>query len=331
VACLLLVVSHAAFKATLFLGAGSVLHGTGERDLDRLGGLAREMPWTAGAFGVACLGAAALPVTAGFVAEWTLLQSLIHAVRPQDRVVAVVIPLALGVIALTAGLALVTFVKVYGIAFLARPRSVGALAAHESPVTMRVAMLGGALAVLALGIVPGPVAVVVADAAGVGGVSAIGLGGLELTGVDALLDPVALLALAVVVALPALVLVVTLARRLPARTNALAWGCGAARTSPRTQYTATSYAEPLMRVFDDALQPARDVEVTHVAESQYLAERVRYRQRVEDVVEVRLYRPLVAAADAVADRARRIQNGSIHRYLAFSFGALLIVLVVVAR
>lgn len=331
VACLLLAVSHAAFKATLFLGAGAVLHGTGERNLDRLGGLIGPMPWTAAAFGVASLGAAALPVTAGFVAEWTLLQALIHAVRPEDRVVAVAIPLALAVIALTAGLALVTFVKAYGIAFLARPRSVGALAAHESPLTMRLAMVAGAGAVVVLGLTPGPVAAVVADAAGISGARAVGVIGLELTGVDAVLHPVALLALAALVALPALALVRTLARRLPAERDALGWGCGAARTSPRMQYTATSYAEPLMRIFDDALQPTRDVEVTHVAESRYLAERVRYLQRVEDVVEVRLYRPLVAAADALADRARRVQNGSIHRYLAFSFAALVIVLLVVAR
>jgi len=66
-AALLLTVSHAAFKVTLFLGAGSVLHATGKRNLDHLGGLARRMPWTAAAFGIGCLGAAALPISSGFV------------------------------------------------------------------------------------------------------------------------------------------------------------------------------------------------------------------------------------------------------------------------
>ncbi len=89
-------VSHAAFKTTLFLGAGAVLRATGERDLDRLGGLAHRMPWTAAAFGVGALGAAALPITGGFVAEWTLLQALIHAAEPGDRMVAATVPLALG-------------------------------------------------------------------------------------------------------------------------------------------------------------------------------------------------------------------------------------------
>ena len=331
VACLLLVVSHAAFKTTLFLGAGAVLHATGERDLDRLGGLIRTMPWTGAAFGVAAMGAAALPVTGGFVAEWALLQALIHGARPEDRLVAATIPLALAVIALTAGLALLTFAKAFGIAFLARPRSPGAASAHEVPVTMRVAMVVGAAGVVALGFVPGPVAAVLATSAGVTGADAVGLAGLRLAGVGAVLDPVALTLLGVLVTVPALVAVVVLARRRPTVPDVDAWGCGGLRTSPRMQYTATSYAEPLMRIFDDVLQPAHDVEVTHVAESRYLAERVQYRQAVDDVVEVRAYARLIRAANRLADRARGIQNGSIHRYLAFSFGALLVVLLVVSR
>lgn len=333
VAALLLLISHAAFKSTLFLGAGAVLRATGERDLDRMGGMVHTMPWTAATFGIASLGAAALPVTGGFVAEWTLLQALIHGVRPTDRVVAVVVPLTLGLIALTAGLALVTFVKAFGIAFLARARSVAASGAQEGPLSMRVAMVLGALGVLALGVLPGPVAAAAAAAAGLtgdNGARAVGLGGLELTGVGAVLSPTALVELWAVVALPALVVMLVVARRRPATTDVLGWGSGGVRTSPRMQYNATSYAEPVMRIFDDALQPSRDVVVTHVAESAYLAERVRFAQHVDDVVEARLYRPLVAAADALADRARRVQNGSINRYLAFSFTALVAVLLVVA-
>ena len=85
------------------------------------------------------------------------------------------------------------------------------------------------------------------------------------------------------------------ARGQPRRT-ALVWGCGGTRLSPRMEYTATSYAEPLTRVFDDVLRPEHDVDVTHHAESRYLVESVRYRQRVADRIEARLYPPLLAAA-----------------------------------
>lgn len=329
-AALLLVVSHAAFKMVLFLGAGSILHVTGERDLDRMGGLSSTMPVTAAVFGVAALGAAALPVTGGFVAEWALLQSLVHGNVAGNQLLAVVLPITVGIVALTAGLALLTFVKAYGIAFLARPRSPGAPAPHESGPTMRAAMILGALVVVGLGLAPGPVADTLATAAGARGVFSVGLLGIDLPAVDALLDPVALIMLAVVLAIPLVAVHVTAARRRPRRDVQLAWGCGGVRVSPRMQYTATSYAEPLVRVFDDALQPTRDVRVTHLEESQYLVRQVEFRQQISDVVFDRLYAPATRGMVRLGRYVARLQNGSIHRYLMFSFSALVVVLLVVA-
>ena len=329
-AALLLAISHAAFKCSLFLGAGAIVAATGERNLDRLGGLGVRMPWTAAAFGVAALGAAALPVTSGFVAEWTLFQSFIHGATRDAISVAVALPVAVAVVALTAGLALVTFVKLYGIGFLARPRSQGADDAHEVSHPMRWAALIGAGAVIALGVFPGPVAQVLASAVGIGDVATIGFGGLSLPSLGVLLDPMALAITALVCALPVVVVSALSARRHPRRATELPWGCGGARVSPRMQYTATSYAEPLMRVFDDTLRPEQDVVVTHATESRYLVAQVRYRQKLSDVIEVRGYRPLLEFVDRLGVVSRRLQNGSVHRYLTFSFVALIVVLIVVS-
>jgi formate hydrogenlyase subunit 3/multisubunit Na+/H+ antiporter MnhD subunit len=329
VACLLLLTSHAAFKTALFLGAGAVLHATGERDLDRLGGLGTRMPVTHLAFGLGALGAAALPVSSGFVAEWTLLQSMIHGARPEDRLVAAMMPISVSVVALTAGLALLTFVKAYGIAFLARPRSSSASDAREVTPGMCAAMLVAAVAVVGLGLVPGPIAEIAGRAVGVadpGSGVAIELPGI----VGGVLDPVAVTALAALLAVPVGVVALAAARRRRRRGVDLAWGCGGVRVSPRMQYTATSYAEPLARVFDDAVRPERDVVVTHSSESRYLVERVQFRQHLDEIVEARLYRPVLRAGDRVGVVARGLQNGSIHRYLGYSFLALVAVLVVVA-
>ncbi|HEX2704616.1 MAG TPA: proton-conducting transporter membrane subunit [Candidatus Lustribacter sp.] len=336
VAALMLAMSHAAFKTVLFLGAGAILHATGERDLDRLGGLAAGMPVTSAAFAVAALGAAALPVTSGFAAEWVLLQALIHghgSVAPGqgDRLTTALLPAAVAVVALTAGLALMTFVKAYGIAFLARPRSAGAAAAREPSVSMRMAMLAGAAAVLGLGLAPGLAAAAAASAVGTSEARAVGMAGVDLPGLGALLDPMALTLLGAIVTVPVLALTWALARRQARRPVDLPWGCGGVRVGPRMQYTATSFAEPLVRVFDDALQPTRDLQVTHVRESRYLVEEVRYRQSVDDIVEHRVYVPLVRLLDRVGDAARSVQNGSIYRYLGFSFAALVLILLVVVR
>ena len=330
VAALMLAVSHAAFKTVLFLGAGAVLHETGERDLDRLGGLARAMPVTAATFGVASLGAAALPVTSGFAAEWVLLQGLIHG-DGRDRLTTAMLPAAVAVVALTAGLALLTFVKAFGIAFLARPRSAGAATAREVNRPMQAAMLIGAVAVLGLGLAPGLAAEAAATALGSSDAAVIAGWGIRLPGIDAQLAPTALTLLGLVVTLPVVIVTWRLARRHPRRDVDLVWGGGGVRVSPRMQYTATSFAEPLVRVFDDALQPSHDLQVTHAQESRYFVKEIRYSQNLDDVVEKGLYRPAIALLDRAGDVARSVQNGSIHRYLGFSFAALIVVLLAVAR
>jgi formate hydrogenlyase subunit 3/multisubunit Na+/H+ antiporter MnhD subunit len=327
VACLLLVASHAAYKTALFLAAGSVLEASGERDLDRMGGLGSRMPVTGLVFGVGAMGAAALPVTAGFMAEWTLLQAVIHGGGPADRSLAVAMPIAVTVVALTAGLALLTFVKAYGIAFLARPRSEGAAGSHEATGSMQAAMGVAAAAVVALGLAPGVVTRAAARATGVDAGSP-GLTRVDLVGVGARLEPLALL-VAGALALAAIGAVSATAGRQRRRVE-LAWGGGGVRASPRMQYTATSYAEPLARVFDDALRPESDVVVTHAAESRYLVERVQFRQQLVDLIETRLYRPALTVVDRIGVAARGLQNGSIHRYLGYSFLALVAVLVAVA-
>jgi NADH:ubiquinone oxidoreductase subunit 5 (subunit L)/multisubunit Na+/H+ antiporter MnhA subunit len=349
VAALLLTFSHAAAKSALFLAAGSVLHATGLRDLDRMGGLQAAMPWTAAAFGIAAVGAAGLPVSAGFVAEWTLLQALVHGGRPADPRLGVMSAVTITVIALTAGLALLTFTKAYGIAFLGRPRSAATADAREVGVGERWGALLAAAGVVGLGLVPGPLATGAVRALGVDGVDAAETSlasGVRLSGLAAgtgsadpgaatsalapALDPIALTVLAAVVALVAATVTVRLRRRAPRRDVDLTWGCGGARVSPRMQYTATSYAEPLVRVFDGALGVHRDIDV-RVDDTPYVVREMAYRQRLRDVVEDRAYQPVLSAARRAADAARMLQNGSINRYLAWSFTTFLLVLVAVAR
>ena len=336
-AALLHSVNHAGFKTLLFLGAGSVLRATGLRDLDRLGGLARRMPATTALVGFGALAAASLPPGNGFVSEWLLLQGLIHSlvgVGSPGVIVAVTMPLAVGVVALTAGLGVVTYVKAFGVGFLARPRSTPAARAIESPRSMRVGMAVAALACAVLALAPTAasrpltrvieVLPTVRDRAPVGGNEVT----LRLAGISGSMSPL-LIALGL---LGGIIVIVVLTRwaagGLPRR-SAPVWGCGGSRLNPRMEYTATSFAEPLTRVFDNVLRPEQDLDVTHHVESQYLLESVRFRQRVPDRIESRLYPPVLAAASKWGEWARKMQNGSVHRYLAFGFVGLLVVMVVV--
>ncbi|MWA03566.1 hydrogenase 4 subunit B [Actinomadura sp. LD22] len=339
-AALLHVVNHAGFKTLLFLAAGSVLHATGTRDLDALGGLRSPMPATTALFGVGALMASALPPGNGFVSEWLLLQSLIHALPSGGTLAAVTMPLAVAAVALSAGLAIATFVRAFGVGFLARPRTPAAGRAHESPPSMVTGMAVAAVCCVVLALVPGPVAggLSRAVAVAVPGPKAVtgpaaDAGTLHLAGLPSTMSPLLIVGalLAAVVALAAVLRGAALRRteRL-ARRRARPWDCGAGPMSARTEYTATSFAEPLQRVFDDVLAPETDVDVTPVAESAYLVDSVTYRARVGDRVEHRLYRPVLAAVAWAGRAARPLANGSVHRYVGYGFYAFTGVLVALA-
>ncbi|MFF4948642.1 proton-conducting transporter membrane subunit [Streptomyces chattanoogensis] len=335
VAALLHVVNHSAFKALLFCTAGSVLRATGLRDLDRLGGLRARMPMTAGLFALGALGAVALPPGNGFISEWLLLQSLIHGLVVPGVSTAIVLPLAVAVLALSAGLAAAVFVKALGVGFFARPRSPEADKAAESPVAMLAGM--GLLAAYCIGLalVPGVLGSGLdraASAAGLAGAEALSGGGLQVRLQEV---PASLVPLWVVIALTAALVVAAglprlTGRRRRRRKNARLWDCGGGAPTPRMAYTATSFAEPLQRVFDDVLAPEQDVNVTPVRESAYLVERVRYQRRVPDRIEHRLYEPVLAALARVGRSARQLAGGSVHLYLGYGFFGLVALLLVLA-
>jgi len=337
IAALLHAVNHAGFKSLLFLCSGSVLRATGHRDLDRLGGLVSRMPATTALMGVGALGASGLPPGNGFVSEWLLLQGLIHSLSgagSPDVVVAVSMPLAVAVVALTAGLGVVTFVKAFGVGFLARPRSAEAAAAVEGPASMRLGMGVVAAACVALAMAPTlvtqPLVHVLATMPSVRGGAPVTSGViLELSGITGSLSPL-LIAVGLVAGVTVLVGLTGWGGRRRPRRKALVWGGGGSRLSPRMEYTATSFAEPLTRVFDDILRPEHDIDVTHYRESRYLVESVRFRQRVPDRLEARLYPPLLSWVRRWGDLARRAQSGSVHRYLAYGLVGLIGVLIFVA-
>ena len=333
VAALLLLVAHAAFKGALFLGAGAVDRAAGTRDLNLLGGLARRLPVTSGLFALATLTIVAVPTLAGFSGEWLLLQGLLHGFGGTSTPTLITLLIGVVALALSGGLTAVAFVKAFGIGFLGQARSAGASRAVEVPRAMQLAT--GLLCVpcVLLGVAPGLIVPWLSRAANEGlhlrarrpvaeGTS------LVLSRFQGAFEPLLVLA-ALAAALAAIWIVTSLAARRGPRRVA-AWGCGREAQTPRMQYTATSFGEPLQRVFVDVLRPDVDLEVTHETESKYYEQALAYENRVEDAVERSVYRPVIAGFRRYGDAVRGLQNGSIHRYLAFGFIALLVVLVVLA-
>lgn len=146
--------NHSTYKALLFLGAGSVDQYAGTRDLDRMGGLMRTMPWTAGVFLIGALAISAVPPFNGFASEWLTLQTLLRGVEIQSTPLRLVFALCGAVLALTAALAVTCFVKTFAMGFLGVPRSDGAAKASEAHASAIAPMAALAVLCVVLGITP---------------------------------------------------------------------------------------------------------------------------------------------------------------------------------
>jgi len=154
-AALFHVFNHAIFKSLLFFGAGAVLAATGQRDMERLGGLIHVMPQTAIVFLIGCASISALPPLNGFVSEWLTFQAILLSPQLPQWGLKFAVPATGALLALAAALAAACFVKAYGVVFLSRPRSPEAAVAKEvDRFSLSAMFVLAALCVLA-GVLPG--------------------------------------------------------------------------------------------------------------------------------------------------------------------------------
>jgi len=236
--------NHALFKSLLFLAAGSVIHATGTREIDRLGGLARAMPATTATFLIGSAAIVGLPPLNGFVSEWVVYQALLRGVSAGDAMQFA--GLAVVVLALMGALALACFVKVIGVVYLGTPRHALATDARESAGGMIRPLVGLAAACVVIGLVP---IAVVPPALRVGSlVAGLPAGTADFTGTTAA-GPATVFTVALALSLVlAWGLYVTLSRG-GRPVQSATWGCGYPTPTARMAYTASSFAAPLLDVF----------------------------------------------------------------------------------
>jgi hydrogenase-4 component B len=324
-------INHACFKGLLVLGAGSVLHATGTRNMEAMGGLIKNMPRTALAFLIGAAAIAALPPLNGFASEWLLFQTLLGGAQIPEPAVALTMPIAVALLALTGGLAMACFVKAFGITFLALPRSRAAEQAHESPLSMQAGMGMLAAACVALGLTPFLVVPVLGRALagieGFAGQPAVFSLALPLdtpATFGSMSSPLLAAGLLLLLAfIPLALWLIGADRRTRVGDT---WGCGRIAQTPRMQYTATAFAEPLRRVFAELYRPTRDLSIDFHPESKYFVQSIDYQSEIHPWFEKLLYQPLIDFFHRIADRVRAIQAGWLSLYLTYLLGGLIALL-----
>jgi hydrogenase-4 component B len=303
--------NHALFKGLLFFGAGSLLHATGTRQIEALGGLAKRMPRTALLLFPGVLAVAALPPFNAFISEWFLYRALLASFQRGESWAAC---LALPALALTGGLAAVAFTKFYGFVFLGEPRSPLGAHAHDPGPAMLAPMAILATLCLALGLasltlLPVLDRVVSLLAPEASGLLVPGLG-RDLTALSAMLALVVLLGLAC-----GLWLLRSQRQGLGA-SRPPTWDCGYARPSLRMQYTASSYSDGWASIIPGFKERVRRLKLV-------FPKPVSYRSELLDPVGERYVEPRFERLAERLLRYRQLQHGHLSLYILYILLALL--------
>jgi hydrogenase-4 component B len=317
--------NHAAMKSLLFLGTGSVLHATGQRNLGRLGGLIHRMPWVAGLTLIGTLALAGLPPLNGFVSEWLLLQSFLFADEIPRAFVNLLLPLGAAVVALCAALAAYVMVKFYGVIFLGQPRESSLAQAHDCGLLERLGLGWLAAACLALGLAPAQVIRALAPVTRqlTGSAARQGASWWLLTPVPGRAvsySPVVFLLTGAAVVLLTMLLVRLFYHRRVRRTQA--WDCGFGEITPRMQDTAEGFGQPIRNIFQGFFAIERELPTPFDAAP-------RYRIAISDRIWQGLYLPVAGWVRRLADAIAVLQQGRIAAYLLYSFATLVFLLAVV--
>ena len=313
---------HGLAKSAAFLAIGEMVHAAGSRSLESLGGLAVRMPGVSSAALLSVLALAGLPLFSCFAGEWLTYQALILGYSAGAGELRLLAPFAGAGLALASALALAAMVKLYGIAFLGRPRSEAAAAAQDAPPAVSHALFAAALLPLAAGIgapwIAGcfvrPVSQLLPEFdAG----TLVGAGGFTLEPAGLARSSVSPFAVAVMVSMFVALAVVWLRSTGGARAirRAPSWA-GGGKLNARMQYSALGFTKPLRLVFKPVLMAESELEVLEEG-SPYFARKLRHRSGIPELIERAVYTPVVQAVLWTSERARQLQAGSLHLYLGY--------------
>jgi len=335
IAALYHTLNHAVFKALLFLGAGSILHASGLRNLNDMGGLIRKMPSTAFYFLIGALAISALPPLNGFVSEWLTFQTALQAPTLEHGVVRSVLPLFAATLALAGALTAMCFVKVYGIAFLGRarepqhaPRAAAGDRTQDCGSAERIGMAWLAAGCFMLGLFPVPFLLMLNRICTALLGRGLPEGALESNWLWLVPTSAAQASYSPLIFLVVIVTVTGLAflgvRQFYHGRVRLSrpWDCGFPAQTPRMQDTADAFGQPIRHVFGPLYLMQRQLPAPDDAAP-------RFTLTIEDRHWVWLYLPLARLAGYVSAKIALLQQGRISIYLLYSFVTLIVLLVFV--
>lgn len=326
--------NHALFKGLLFLGAGAIIFRLHTRDMEKMGALAKRMPWTAGAFLIGCLAISAMPPLNGFISEWYTYQSLFSLTRVDAIIPRLAGPIAIVMLAITGALAAMCFVKVYGVSFCGNARSEKAEQAREVPWPMVTAMCLLALFCVLAGVgasVVAPHLLLIAQSLTTPDTLSVAQGAtlMPADAQQAVLTPsVVFLLLIALPLLPGLIWYVNRQTRGQFRRTGDAWACGYAWEKGMAP-SAGSFTQPLRVMFGPLYRLRKQLDPA-VPLNRSLSGITVAATRTEPFWDDNIIQPLVGMTKRIARTVQYLQSGDFRLYCLYVIAALVVLLLTIA-
>lgn len=298
--------NHALFKAILFMTTGSVENATGTRDIEKMGGLIKVMPYTGALFLIGSVALAALPPFNGFVSELMIFQAFLQSFIIGNPFLKILLFLGLSLFALTSALAAACFVKAFGLIFLATPRSEEAQTAKEASPTMIIgpAILAGVC--LLLGIFSYQI--------------------FSWLGFNFHIPNMMTIGLALLITFAVIWLFLRLFSNRATRTSET-WGCGVPVQTAKMEYTATGFSEPILRIFRPIYRTREKVDrnFSDAGASVFKdgsAEIITFK-----LFEEKIYVPIANFIIRLSDIISNLHDVDLDTYILYSFIAIVILII----
>jgi hydrogenase-4 component B len=289
-----------------------VLHATGTLEIDRLGGLIKKMPSTAFCFLIGSVAICGLPPLNGFISEFLIYLGSFSGLRSPSIVIVGSTVLLMASLALIGGLATACFTKAFGAVFLGEPRT-PVHGAHDAGPLMRIPLYALGALCLAIGLFFWLFAPLCAAPVSIlSGMPSREVAG-TLSGFSGTLAAISAGTFVFIAMIVVLYLYRKHALRASVVTAAPTWDCGYSAPNSRMQYTASSFAQPIVSFFRRLLSPHTGVTVSNSA----FPRNWKFQSHVPDSILDRLYIPFVSAIGVVLSKLRWLQGGRVHTYVMY--------------
>lgn len=325
-------INHAIFKSLLFMGAGSVVSVTHTKNIEHLGGLVKQMPWTALLFLIGAISISGLPPFNGFISEWFTMQSLLSSYQVPSTILQISIAFASLPFALTIGIAAATFVKLFGMTFLSKARSRYSINIKEVSHSMILGMSILAAVCVLFGVVPYLGTSLISTAFHMPSQPSSPFDTLTIQNSAGTSFANLSMSVVVIILLSVSIAIFGFVRVLSSNTKKTkygTWDCGFGSLNERMEYTPTSLSQPIRAVFKVFFRPHNQTEKESFGENPYLLKTVKIETAIKNIFEDLLYTPIVSSFIFFFDKVRRLQTGKINAYLLYIMVTLVLLLLFV--